>query len=380
MRLAIITHQLSPGSGQGRVNYEVARAIADRGHDVILLASSVSDELASHPSVTWIPILVEGWPTRLMKDQVFAWKSARWLHAHEEAFDIALANGCITWASTAANAIHFVHSAWLQSPVHTARVRSGPYAWYQYLYSAVNAWWERKTLSETPHIIAVSHQVRQELIDIGIDPPSIHVIHNGVDTEEFKPGPADRAALGLPTEVPLALFVGDIQTPRKNLDSVLHALDAISELHLAVVGSTEGSVYPRMAATLGLSDRAHFLGFRNDVPDLMRAADLFVFPSRYEACSLVLLEALASGLPVITARTAGGAELITESSGRVLPDPNNVSALEDAIQSLVQHPDRLRRMSRSARALAEKHTWSIMAKQYLDLLRRITLQPQTLTK
>lgn len=371
MRLTIITHRLSKGSGQGRVNFEVARTAAHRGHEVILLASEVSDELSSLPSVTWIPISVDGWPTRLLKDQAFAWKSAKWLNDHSDSLDITLANGCITWASTEANAVHFVHSAWLQSPVHTARVRNGPYAWYQYLYSVVNAWWERKALSQTPCVIAVSHQVRQELEAIGIDADSIHVIHNGVDIDEFRPGTADRMKLGLPPDVPLALFVGDIRTPRKNLDSVLNALATVPALHLAVVGSTEGSIYPQMASSLGLAPRVHFLGFREDVPDLMRAADLFVFPSRYEACSLVLLEALASGLPVVTARTAGGAELITESCGRVLSDPNDVQALADTIKSLAQKPDLLQDMSRSARRLAEQHTWSTMANQYLALLGRI---------
>lgn len=368
MRLAIITHQLSKGSGQGRVNYEVARFAAHQGHDVILVASNVADELASLPSVTWIPIPVENWPTRLIKDQVFAWKSARWLNEHTADIDVALANGCITWVRTQASAVHFVHSAWLQSPVHTARVRKGPYAWYQYVYSVVNAWWERQVLARTPYIIAVSHQVRQELEGIGIDPASIHVIHNGVDTDEFKPGAADRTTLGLPAAPPLALFVGDIRTPRKNLDSVLKALVSIPELHLAVVGSTEGSIYPEMADTLGLTERVHFLGFRDDVPDLMRAADLFVFPSRYEACSLVLLEALGAGLPVVTAQTAGGAELITASCGRVLSDPNDVQALADTINDLIQQPNLLHEMGQAARGLAMQHTWTTMAKRYLDLL------------
>jgi len=372
MRIALITHSVSPGGGQGRVNYEVVKYASEHGHDVFVVASEVERQLASDKNVTWVPIPVERWPTRLLKDQIFAWRSARWLDANASQMDVTLANGCITRFPAEYNAVHFVHSAWKDSPVHTSRVRSGPYAWYQWIYTALNARWEKLALQKAKSVIAVSEQVKDELIEIEIAPKSIKVIHNGVDTSEFRPGPVDRLSLGLPQNVLLALFVGEIRTPRKNLDTVLRALQSVSALHLAVVGNTDQSPYPHMADDLGVSDRVHFMGYRKDVPDLMRAADLFVFPSRYEACSLVLLEAMASGLPIITAQTAGGAELIKESFGRVLPNPNDEDALAHALTSLTNNPNQLEQMADEARSTAEQHTWSKMADKYLHLFKEKT--------
>ena len=99
----------------------------------------------------------------------------------------------------------------------------------------------------------------------------------------------------------------------------------------------------------------------------MRAADLFVFPSRYEACTLVLLEAMASGLPIITASTAGGAELVDDDCGLVLTDPEDVEGLIRAMKKLVSEPALRASMGRAARERALQHTWEDMTEKYLAL-------------
>ncbi len=371
MNIAIVTHRFMKGDGQGRVNYEVARAAVQRGHRVTLLAGEVAPELAAHEAVTWVPVPVDGWPTALLRHQIFAWRTARWLSRHRDALDLVVTNGFITWAAAEVNAVHHVHSMSRRAASHAAHVRRGPYAWYQWLFSALNAYWEKQAFEKARTVVAVSEKVRDELEAVGVPEENIRVICNGVDTEEFVPGAEDRAALGLPEDVPLALFVGDLRTPGKNLDTVLRAVRRAPALHLAVGGSRERSPYPQMAKELDIEKRVRFLGYRRDVPALMRAADLFVFPSRYEACSLVMLEALASGLPVVTARTAGGAEIVAEAGGTVLPDPNDAEGLTRTLRALVVDPDRLARMSHAARATAEKYTWTHMAQQYLDLFEEL---------
>ncbi len=190
---------------------------------------------------------------------------------------------------------------------------------------------------------------------------------NGVDLIEFAPGPANRLQLGLPEDVPLALFAGDIRTPRKNLETVLHALTETPNVHCAVIGSTQNSPYPILAKNLGLENRVHFLGYRRDVPDLMRGADFFVFPSRYEACSLVLLEAIASGLPIITARTAGGSEIITPDCGIVLNAPDDTSVLAGFMRMMALQPDKRKQMGLAARETALCYSWQKMTDAYLNL-------------
>src|SRR5262249_4723856 len=143
--------------------------------------------------------------------------------------------------------------------------------------------------------------------------------------------PSEVGITGSNDRHPLALFVGDIRSPRKNLDSVLHALARVPDLTLIVVGKLERSPFPHLAQKLNIPDRVIFLGYRPDVSRLMRAADFFLSPSRYEPFGLVVLEALASGLPVITASTVGAAALVTPNCGRVIPDPHDIDSLAVAL-------------------------------------------------
>ena len=270
------------------------------------------------------------------------------------------------------NAVHFVHSSWLRSPVHISRNRRDLYGFYQWLFTAFNARWEKQAFQKAQVVVAVSEKVAQELVNIGVPRSRIRVIVNGVDLEEFTPGESNRQKLGLSENVTLALFAGDIRTPRKNLDTVLQALVQVPDLHLAVVGHIEDSPFPQLAASLGLSDRVHFVGFRRDIPEIMRSVDLFIFPSRYEACSLVLLEALSSGLPVITATATGGAELVTPECGIVLTDSNDIDALAVAMMSLVSDFALMQQMSQAARSVAEQHSWTTMAQTYVDLFEELS--------
>jgi glycosyltransferase involved in cell wall biosynthesis len=371
VKLCIVTHNVAKGDGQGRVNYEVAKEAIRRGHHITLVASSVAPEL-QHSQVNWISIPVKGWPTDLLRNSIFAWRSTNWLHKHRLAFDLIKVNGAITWAQADVNAVHFVHSSWLRSPVHTSRLRRDFYGVYQWLYTVSNARSEKEAFRRAKVIVSVSEKVKKELVDIGVPKESIRVILNGVDLHEFCPGSTERSRWGLPKEVTLALFVGDIRTPRKNLDTVLHALVQVPQLHLAVVGTTEGSPYPQLATKLDLGARVHFLGYRHDVAKIMQAVDLFVFPSRYEACTLVLLEAMASGLPVITASTAGGAELVTLECGVVLPDSDDTQALAQALNMLSSDQESRNRMGKVARATAEQHSWANMAQRYVNLFEELS--------
>jgi len=365
MRMGIVTRRVGRNDGQGRVNMEVARAALRRGWSVRLFCEDADAELlqAGAELIRLPPPAFL--PSRLLRDQLFAWRTARDLAG----CDAVLGNGFSTWAPVHVNAVHFVHGAWLASPHHPWRQHRDARSLYARLYAGANARLERGAFRRSRKIVAVSAKLRGELVARGVPEARIETILNGVDTAEYAPGETDRAALGLPACVPLALFAGDLRTGRKNLSGVLRALArGPRALHLAVAGRHEGTPWPAMAAELGLADRVTFLGFRRDMPALMRAADLFVFPSRYEACSLVLLEALASGTPVITAASAGGAEIVTPDVGIVLPDSEDIGGLAAAMNALVQDTPRRLAMRQAARKRALSHGWDAMAGRYLDLL------------
>ncbi|WP_022834428.1 glycosyltransferase family 4 protein [Salisaeta longa] len=371
MHIAIVTPRIVTGDGQGRVNHAIATGALARGHTLLCVTAALDPALAAHPSVTWARCSIDRYPTALLNELVFAARSAHCLHTATPRPDAVLANGAITWAPSDLNAAHFVHSGWKQSP-YAALGQQGLHGWYQSAYTALNAWWERRAFRRAHRVVAVSERVKAELLAAGVRTP-IDVIPNGVDLSTFHPGPADRAALGLPTG-PLGVFIGDLRTPRKNLDTVLRALTRQPALHLAVAGRVEGSPYPALAERLGVASRVHFLGFRSDVDALLRAADVCVCPSRYEPFSLVVLEALASGCPVVTSAPVGAAPLV-QGAGRVVTDPEDDEALAEALAAVLE---RAPEYAAQARQTAEKHPWSIVAAQYLDRLEHLAVSSDAL--
>lgn len=378
MKLALATHDVVKGHGQGRVNYELISRVLGHGHDVILITARLAPDLAAHPRVRWIRVRTESLPTQLVRDFWFGLRAQRWLRSHAADYDLVMLNGASTWTASDVNVVHFVHGAWLRSRYHVARIVRGPYGWYQWLYSRVNATLERRAFARARVVVAISDQIERELRDVGVPSGRMTLIANGVDGVEFRPARVARGPLGLPEDVPLALFVGDIRSRRKNLEMVLEALPDTHGLHLAVVGHGAGSPYPPMARMLGVAERVHFIGYRTDIATLMQAADMFVFPSRYEANALVLLEALASGLPVVATRTGAAGTLITPDCGILLEDASDVPAMTEALRRLLD-PQERGRMQVAARQRALQYSWDRMAAAYLalfeDLIRRRDASP-----
>jgi glycosyltransferase involved in cell wall biosynthesis len=368
VRIAVVTHKFTRNDGQGRVNYEVAHGLLDAGHQLVLIGSAFAQTLIDHPSVEVIAISVSRWPTELIRNQIFAVLSAIALKRSQ--VDLIIVNGFITWHSSDINAVHFVHGAWLESPAHDSRQAGWSLnSIYQRLYTALNSRLELYAFRRTQKIIAVSSKVQRELIDRGVPELMIEVIPNGVDTEEFVPGQEQRSSLGLPEHSALALFAGDIKTYRKNLDSVLRALVLAPGVHLVVAGGIEGSPFPKMTIELGISERVQFLGHRTDLPRLMRAVDFFVFPSRFEAMSLVVLEALASGLPVITTHESGTEGIVTSECGYMLTSPEDINRLAEAIYVLATNPQIRERMARASRKISETLDWAVVRSNYVKIIK-----------
>lgn len=372
MRVLIVTHVVRDNDGQGRVNYEIARALLAAGHQVTIVASMVAPELLAHPAVRHVMVPVSRLPSRLLQYQMFALRSGAWIRAHRREFDVVQVNGFISWARADVNAVHFVHDGWYRCGFYPFRLAGGWYGAYQVIYTRLNAWCERWAMRRSRVVVPVSHKVGDEVRALGIEAGSLRVIHNGVDATQFSPGLSERDRFGLPGDPFMLLFAGDLRVSRKNLDAVLRALASTpAHVHLAVAGILRNSPYPALARELGVADRVHFLDLVKDMPALMRSVDAFVFPSRYEAMSLVMLEALAAGLPVITVATAGGSEVIDSRCGVVLESPEDVEGLAHAIERVARDKAYAREMGRAARALAKTLTWQAMAERYLALYEEI---------
>jgi UDP-glucose:(heptosyl)LPS alpha-1,3-glucosyltransferase len=146
-----------------------------------------------------------------------------------------------------------------------------------------------------------------------------------------------RRALGLPLGRPIWLWVAT-KPETKGLDRVIAALQGMPETFLVVLGVEAGSaegrrVWPQIQRTR-VSDRVRFLGYRDDVPEVMAAADLLVHPTRLDVTGQVVLEAVVNGLPVVTSELCGFATHVREAAaGIVLSEPYKQIEFEDALRA-----------------------------------------------
>ncbi|HEX8912287.1 MAG TPA: glycosyltransferase family 4 protein [Humisphaera sp.] len=372
MKIAVVTPSCVRTDGQGRVNWEFARRAASAGHAVTLVCRRVDPDLAAAPGITCAPLgRASVSRPAVVGELSFVRHADRTVRRLRDAgaIDAVVANGFVIREPHELNVCHFVHAAWLRAidalPAGTApRLRVAYHRWY----TARNAAWERAAFTHARRVIAPSAGTRADLVAAGVPAAKIAVVHHGVDVDDFAPGPEPRGTLGLPERVPLALFVGDVRTPRKNLDTVLAALRSAPAWHLAVAGDARRSPFPALADRLGVGGRTLFLGFRRDVPRLMRACDALVCPSRYEPFGLVALEALASGLPVVASRATGAAELLNPTCGAVVDDPNDADGIARELERLAGHPDRRAEAGAAARRVALSHPWRGVADRHLELL------------
>ncbi len=193
----------------------------------------------------------------------------------------------------------------------------------------------------------------------------VTVVRNGVDLERFTPaarevlGAPARAALGVPAEALLVLLVGSgfVRKGVAPLIAALGHLPARDRPYLVVAGKGHIAAYRGLARRLGLGERVRFVGIVADPLPLYAAADAFVLPSLYDPASNACLEAMAVGLPVVTTRANGTAELIEDGrDGWVLPDPLDTRRLADRLRELAD-PSLRRAVGLRARARAEAFPW-----------------------
>ena len=212
----------------------------------------------------------------------------------------------------------------------------------------------------------------------GVPDGKISLIPNGVDVDRFCPGdrPPERfkelIAVGSEHVV---LFVGSMERWRayKGVRYLIDAIKYLDDLHVMFVFLGAGELkeqYYEYAKSMGLSSRTKFVGKVDDdkLLDYYRACNVFVLPSTsVENCPLVVLEAMACGLPVITTRIAGPMELVEEGvSGYTVP-PRDSRSLAKAIRSILLDNDERNIMGRNARRLAiEKYSWAVILEKYMQ--------------
>jgi UDP-glucose:(heptosyl)LPS alpha-1,3-glucosyltransferase len=260
------------------------------------------------------------------------------------------------------------HREWLrqrrrfEGSVKTATLKLNP------LHLALLAL-EKRTFSprHTGWIIANSKRGKDEIVrHYQFPAEKISVIYNGVDCSRFQP------ALAPVPDAPLRLLFVGTGFERKGLRFCIQLLPRLPfEATLQIVGKGDTQPYQKLARSLGVASKIQFLGYNLDTAQVYPTAHLLLHPAIYEPFANVCLEAFACGLPVITSRINGVAELIQQGrNGAVVEDPSDLEALSTAVQKFAD-PARRRAAAPLARATAEQHPIDQNVRATLDLVRQL---------
>jgi glycosyltransferase involved in cell wall biosynthesis len=203
----------------------------------------------------------------------------------------------------------------------------------------------------------------------GID-SKITVIENGIDVQKFQHAkPASRTSVGISNRNCILLYVASLQ-PRKDHINLLRAMAQIPDADLVLVGDGElRSQLERLAETLGIVGRIHFLGRRKDVAELLKMADIYVHPPAVEGFGIAAVEAMAAGKPIVATDVPGLAQVVGDAA--VLVPPSDPAALAAQISALVKSREHQERLANAAALRAPIFSIESTVSGYIDLYRSL---------
>jgi UDP-glucose:(heptosyl)LPS alpha-1,3-glucosyltransferase len=231
--------------------------------------------------------------------------------------------------------------------------------------------------SHTRRVVAVSELVRTQLLHYyRIEPERITVIPNGVHLERFQfeegAGRKLRRQHGIPEGAFVLLFIGN-EFDRKGLKTIIQALATLrgKSLRLVVAGKADAAPYIALARELGVHEQLMFLGATSGPEQLFPLADVFVFPTVYEPFGMVVIEAMAAGVPVVTTRQCGSVEGMNSGEhGLFLEDALSVEELSAHLLQLLDDASLRDKLAHAGKAIAQRFAWPHIARRFLSVYER----------
>ena len=367
MRIALAHKRLDLRGGTERVFYRTALGLRDRGHDVHLFCQTFRTPAPAGVLAHRVPGL--SWPrtVRLFTFNILAPLTIRHFDCDVVmSFDRLIKQDL--FRSGGGPHKTFIEKMTRRTPWKSLWYRLSPY------HRLVLAIEKRQVSWGSRRIVAVCEQTKRELIEAyGVSEKKIVVILNGVDHERFNPnrrhdsGERTRREFGIQPKDRVVLFVGS-GFRRKGLDRLLRLWQepAAPEAYLLVVGN-DSHLGAYRSAWRG-SRHVIFVGRKTNIQDYYAAADVLVLPSIQEAFGNVVLEAFASGLPVITVAGVGAFDKV-EGDLRfgILENPEDTTELKTKL-SFFLDPARWSSLSREARKAAKQYSWSSYLNQLEETL------------
>jgi glycosyltransferase involved in cell wall biosynthesis len=221
------------------------------------------------------------------------------------------------------------------------------------------------------HLVCNTEDLRAYAVRGGFAAERVHYVPNFVHAERAMP--VSRATFGTPCDVPVVVAAGRLH-PNKAFDTLLKAFAQVPRAHLWLAGSGPlDSSLKALAGTLGIADRVHFLGWRQDVALLIAAADMLACPSRQEPLGNVVLEGWAQGTAVVATAATGPASLIEDGVSGLLVPVDDADALAAALNRVLVDAALRTRIADGGRAAFEaEFTKDAVVKQYRELFATIS--------
>ena len=386
MRVAIIQQHVDLERGGAETStVEMARHLAQLDVDVTVICRSQSLATFVDQGVTFVPIVAQGL-TRALQTYRFVQGAGR--VCRRGGYDIVHAvTPCLfanvyqprggTYAETVERTLALVRDpTWRELKRLGRRFNISQRFLYRIEQTLLGKYRQRV------FVAAVSEYVRQQVVE-GLRFPAerVRVVFNGIDVqplddeERALQRASMRRALGLADEAPLALFVAH-NFKLKGLAELIRALaiDIAGDgpaWTLAVAGRDEPRTYARLARRLGLAARVRFVGTNTPVQAWYAAADVLAHPTWYDPCSRVVLEALSVGLPVVTTRYNGAAEVMESGRhGEVIAEPADATELAAALQRAARPAVRVACRADAAR-MCEQLSMARHARELLSFYRYV---------
>jgi glycosyltransferase involved in cell wall biosynthesis len=393
LNVCFVTPEYFPISGgTGAYVYYLSHSLQKLGHNVHVVARHSED---AEDTVDGIKVhYIKGTGNALTRYWRFARSASKKIEELNKqiGFDVIHANLPLVPSfaipkDSAKALVCAVHSTWKGEAIVTRRDNPkelNPNEKMMLRFNRVLRRYETQLMNRSDALIAVSRYTVGELTELyGIEEEKIHVIYNGVDINKFKPrrGRAElRREFGLEEEKKIVLFVGRLYH-RKGLETLLHSIPPVIQEFGDVKFAISGTGFKKkeqslrdLAKELDIEDYVTFLGYVPDekLPDLYSASDIFVLPAIYENFPFAILEAQATGLPVISTKVGGIPEFLADNENGFLIDPGDPEQLTQRILTLLQDPKLAKEMGRQGRKLIEeKFTWRLITSQVIDLYHKL---------
>ncbi len=361
-----------PVGGSAVVPLHLGEALGRAGHHVdylvVTLDGSKMDSKHVHPLYTSLPRDSRTYGNKLLLP----------LHQYLKVFR-TLKGYDIVHCEVEGVAFHALHRALLGSPPRiVAAVYTG---------GIPRFFWQRRSVFEAYNFLGIkladlvicpSDYSRQNVSQAyGIPLSKTRAFLGGVPSHFLEQTPRHKRKDGSFTLVFCGRLNGS-RDPVKRVDLLLKAMPQVLERHsleLNILGTgSRSNEYAKLARVCGIEEQVHFLGHVDHgmLPKYYAAADLFVLPSRMESFGLVLVEAMACGLPVVATRVGGIPEVVEEGVTGLLVAPDDSRALAEAINSLLDDPQRMRSMGAKGRQKVMEHfTWDKVAQRMVGYFREI---------